>query len=689
MKSIRLLPAAILLLLPGAIDASAATIVADGLRCTLAEAIVAANTNAGAGGCPAGDDRSGGGDIIKLTADVTLALVDNVDAAGCPTGLPAVTSTIRIDGHHHTIARAGAALDRPWFRILDSTAGTLTLHEVTVSNGFLEGFPEPCDGAGINGTVALVNSTVSGNNIVNGNGGGINGVVTLTDSTVADNNTASGNGGGINGTATLFNSTVSGNCTGCQPVQARLAARTARMATLSAGGMSNEGGGIAGAATLVNSTVSGNFGYGGRQGAGGGLAIDGAATIVNSTVSDNVGSSDIGIGGGLHLYRGVATITNSTISGNTAFGTQTMVSGSGGGIFSSGVFPDTLGPGGPVTLVHSTVSGNKSIFFGGSSGPPSFDEARGAGIFGAAVTLVGTIVGGNTASNAVDGDCFSSEIRFADVNLIGDGSCGAAAGGQLTGEPMLGPLADYGGPAPFQPLLAGSPAIDRIAFVPDIGCGSTTVIADERGVARPTDGSCDLGAIEYTGFPANPVLDNFNRSDGKLGPEWSGERDPASYRILNHQLRVRDGGPLYWSPTSFGADQEAYVTLTNIDDNDREHVLLLKVQGESANYTLGEIEVLYDARSHVARVETLLPGRSTWTKYHDIPVTFEDGNQFGGRVHATGQVDIFRNNVRLATVTLKARDRRFFNQAGGRIGLWFDTAPKAMLDSFGGGSVDR
>jgi hypothetical protein len=104
---------------------------------------------------------------------------------------------------------------------------------------------------------------------------------------------------------------------------------------------------------------------------------------------------------------------------------------------------------------------------------------------------------------------------------------------------------------------------------------------------------------------------------------------------------------------------------------------------------LGEIEVLYDARAHVVRVQTLLPGHSKRKKYRDIPVTFEDGDQFGARVYATGEVQIYRNNVLLAMVTLKNRDQRVFNRVGGRIGLRFDATPKALVDSFGGGSVIR
>src|SRR5690349_21982818 len=78
--------------------ARAATIIVDGTQCTLAEAIMAANTNVATGGCRAGNDHNNGGDVIDLQVDVILTNLDNIDADGCGNGLPTVSSRIRING---------------------------------------------------------------------------------------------------------------------------------------------------------------------------------------------------------------------------------------------------------------------------------------------------------------------------------------------------------------------------------------------------------------------------------------------------------------------------------------------------------------------------------------------------------------------------------------------------------------
>jgi hypothetical protein len=68
-------------------------------------------------------------------------------------------------------------------------------------------------------------------------------------------------------------------------------------------------------------------------------------------------------------------------------------------------------------------------------------------------------------------------------------------------------LVSNGGPTWTIALLSGSPAIDRIPPGTN-GCG-TTITTDQRGVARPHGGGCDIGAYEadFTGFlpPINNV----------------------------------------------------------------------------------------------------------------------------------------------------------------------------------------
>ena len=56
-------------------------------------------------------------------------------------------------------------------------------------------------------------------------------------------------------------------------------------------------------------------------------------------------------------------------------------------------------------------------------------------------------------------------------------------------DPLLGPLADNGGPTQTHALLAGSPAIDHSD---NLTCPPT----DQRGVSRPQGPACDTGAYE-------------------------------------------------------------------------------------------------------------------------------------------------------------------------------------------------
>ena len=97
-------------------------------------------------------------------------------------------------------------------------------------------------------------------------------------------------------------------------------------------------------------------------------------------------------------------------------------------------------------------------------------------------------------TNSIHGDCSVSGSRTSHgYNFDSDGSCGF---NQLTdhshaGDPHLGALADNGGPTLTLLPQTGSPLINKVPATP-WGYQST----DERGVARPQQGSCDIGAVE-------------------------------------------------------------------------------------------------------------------------------------------------------------------------------------------------
>lgn len=192
-------------------------------------------------------------------------------------------------------------------------------------------------------------------------------------------------------------------------------------------------------------------------------------------------------------------------------------------------------------------------------------------------------------------------------------------------------------------------------------------------------------------FPQTGILDNFNRANGALGANWSGSSSKENYRIVSNQVDVREGGPVYWKPNSFGTNQEAFVKVTTVDSQAKEQNLLLKVQGKRGNWQKGAIQVAYDAKANggagAVRIRTFRPGTSNWLAYPDIPVTFQNGDQFGARALASGDVQIVKNGTLVGTVSLNAADQAFFNSKGGRIGLWFVKAGNAFFDDFGGGSV--
>src|SRR5262249_45133364 len=84
-------------------------------------------------------------------------------------------------------------------------------------------------------------------------------------------------------------------------------------------------------------------------------------------------------------------------------------------------------------------------------------------------------------------------------NFSDDTSCSLGDPTDVKGagnDPKLGPLADNGGPAFTRLPLTGSPVIDAI---PGGSCqkgAAAGVTDDERGVSRPQNVLCDIGAVE-------------------------------------------------------------------------------------------------------------------------------------------------------------------------------------------------
>ena len=399
-------------------------------------------------------------------------------------GTVSLTSTI-VSGNNAT-SFGGRIENRNWVDSEGTAEGTMSLTNGTVSGNSADNF-----GGGIfnAGTMTLTDSTVSSNSAPSAGGihnvAGTNqiGIMTLTNSTVSDN-TAGNNRGGIfndSGELTLINSAVLRNSISGNPPDPNG----------NAGGIEN----FVGTLTIINSTLSGNSA---PRYAGGINTYGGTITLTDSALSDNHAGT---LGGGI-ANSGALTIINSTLSGNSA-GTL------GGGIRNvTGPF-DT----GQITLTNSTLSNNSADSQGGgiSNAAPltltnttlsNNTAAAGGGLYvsnhpAAPITLFNTII----ANSPVGGDCggdteYIANLTDSGYNLDSDATCNLTASNKSlpNTDPRLNALADNGGPTQTHALLGGSPAIDRIP--PDSnGCG-TTITTDQRGVARPQGGGCDIGAYE-------------------------------------------------------------------------------------------------------------------------------------------------------------------------------------------------
>jgi hypothetical protein len=205
-----------------------------------------------------------------------------------------------------------------------------------------------------------------------------------------------------------------------------------------------------------------------------GIENSGHLTILNSTITQN-GDSSLHVGQGGIFNTGsdstsTVVIVNSTITqnkGNTVGGVRNY-------------FTDTQ----PIRIHNSIIAGNISLY--GSDSPDCSGEFISDGY---------NIIGNLNASQC--------EARWQNTDLVGSRTNPI--------NPMLNALRDFGNNVWVQPLRLGSPAIDAGSW----NCDPV----DQRGVARPQGGSCDIGAFEYVfQHNANGLLLTTYTAGNSLNP---------------------------------------------------------------------------------------------------------------------------------------------------------------------------
>jgi CSLREA domain-containing protein len=393
--------------------------------------------------------------------------------------------------------------------------------------------------ADLRGSLLIQDCDISANRAENWHGGGafVENVKTfdVEDSTFYGNSTVSKGGG-------LYVS----NCPMATIVDSSLSNNTAA----SGGGISLHSTDAHMEYCIVTNNTSGG-------GEGGGIFSDDSfvrrLSIDSSTISNNHARL---YGGGIYAPR--LTLTRSSVSYNSAGDATSLFAGGGGIYFGTGQndsyvdsctisnnsatwYGGGIGGGSGMTFVNTTVSGNSSTNGGGmSAGSLTLRDCTitaNAAKYGAAggvggwnVNLDHTIVAANHDASGVAPDVSSSAV-IARYSLIGNrvgsnlnveshpgspDANGNLIGGPVHGliDPMLGPLADNGGPTPTHVPLPGSPAIDAGDPVLEPGIGDTPEF-DQRGAPYPrvVDARIDIGAVERLGSPF--VVDTLtDESDG-------------------------------------------------------------------------------------------------------------------------------------------------------------------------------
>ncbi len=225
----------------------------------------------------------------------------------------------------------------------------------------------------------------------------------------------------------------------------------------------------------------------------------GTMSLIRTLLWNNTAGNN---GGAVGVEQGAMNIGNSTISGNFA-------SNGGGGVFNN---TGTL-------IITNTTIYNNNAGFGASAILNST---------GGQITVKNTIIASKLAIGGVPiNDNCGGGVTDGGTNLqYPDSSCGPNV---PVADPVLGTLADNGGPTLTHALKQGSPAID----VGNEGiCDADPVIKiDERVVTRPIGTTCDIGAYEYD--PKNPPKDTTGVCVTPAAPEGTPPTTCPQGQLLN------------------------------------------------------------------------------------------------------------------------------------------------------------
>jgi CSLREA domain-containing protein len=338
--------------------------------------------------------------------------------------------------------------------------------------------------------------------------------LTIRSSVPGTRATIDANGDGVGDTATTGDRAIDVAPDGVFPTNSLSAVTFTDLAITdgaegaSAGGGAIQLGGVSGSVSISGSRIFANS----SNGPGGAIRWDdflAPGSITNTSIDSNTAP----VSGGIFQEFQSLTITGSTINANSA----TDAAGVAGGIAARN-------PGVTTTLVNSTVSGNSAKSDAGgisvnqatlnlrnatvTNNTADSDNGGTAGNGGGVsrfttgtINARNSIIAGNFDLSGGAPDCSTTAGGFVSegYNLIGDSAgCPFTTNNDLVNSaPVLGSLADNGGPTQTHALLSGSPAINSGDPATPDGTGTSCLATDQRGLPRGGAAvRCDIGAFE-------------------------------------------------------------------------------------------------------------------------------------------------------------------------------------------------
>lgn len=479
-------------------------------NCSLVEAIQAANTNMMVDACSAG----GANDIIELPSGANFTATNAIGF----NALPVITGSLTINGNSSTLQRDVSAEK---FRLMEvdpteqgdgpDDRAVVTVNDLSLDNGDATNTANTLKDGGairVDGFVVFAcnNCQFTNNEAINGGALHVRNIAIIEISESTFNaNQASSHGGAIG----HFSREL---------IVIEDSQFTANNAGMHGGAIYSPDSNGGGYVYLYNSVLDNNSAI---NGWGGGIATLERAQLHDCKVTNNSAQ----FGGGVYQGGSELFLVTTTLADNSA-------SAAGGGLFIDGLalknaiyrssVYNNSSPNGAgiahisnqisdIRMGQSTVSGNKqgeqiysdrTMFLGsctivGNGVKPALKiDGSGLDLRNTVITAINT----NTAPV-----CDISFLPNGPANWILDDSCN----GTSNGDPLLGPLADNGGPSLSHRPLASSPLIggasaNTIQFLQRLRLKNGTITdlqndeneLDQLGNSRRQNDT-DIGSIEY------------------------------------------------------------------------------------------------------------------------------------------------------------------------------------------------